>query len=258
MLLPGLSNPNTSNTPTQQRGEGNPLLRLCLALTEQQQTAARSPLRSLWKQKVCARWNLTQLFWECWGASVGREWRKIWKNRDIEKRAGSDIRMRLSPVEFLSSNSVLFLEHNCLVFGSLPPPLHFSLAIFCSFCPVDLSVPIYVCPSSRAHVLSLWDTQLTFLASCHFYTHLTHFFSAVQLCAVFFFSQTLPLLTSTFSPRRPNLWVLLDSGSQPNVDSDCPSQTPGMTGTEKRPPRIQLPSVLSCDSINDSIICCQA
>lgn len=48
-----------------------------------------------------------------------------------------------------------------------PPPnsTAFFSVHFCSFCPLDLSVPIYIrkiiCPNSRVYVLSLLDTHQT-------------------------------------------------------------------------------------------------
>lgn len=97
------------SAPTWKRG-GNPQRVVYLVLTSMNPRTLHKAF-SLWKQRDLG-WNLSQLFWGMPRASTGREWRK----REIERTVGSRVRMQMSSVEFLSVGSLLFLEHNCLVF----------------------------------------------------------------------------------------------------------------------------------------------
>lgn len=85
------------------------------------------------------------------GATTGREWRKSWRTVGGKEEEAGYVRRRMSAVEFLSSDLVLFLEHNCQLFGWSSP--HICL---CSFCPLDLNVPNYIwnilCRDSQIHI----------------------------------------------------------------------------------------------------------
>lgn len=104
--------PQHFSTPTQGQG-GNPQHAVCLALTSMDLRILPKAF-SLWKQRDLG-WNLTQLFGECRGPpQVGNDVR-AWEEKDWTDSQEQG-RMRMSNVEFLSVGSILFLEHNCLVF----------------------------------------------------------------------------------------------------------------------------------------------
>ena len=104
--------PHRKYVPVRVQG-GESLLVLCLVLTGLSLSSFHRPIACV--STVCAflflvTLYLTQLFLECWGPPRVRN--------DVRAREQWEGKQRrISAVEFLSSDSFLFLEHNCLVFG---------------------------------------------------------------------------------------------------------------------------------------------
>lgn len=142
--------------------------------------------------------------------------------------------MRISAVEFPSSDPGLFLEHNCLLFGTLPS----SLCIFLS--PFLLSFLPRRPQCSRLYLSQLWSARVVPLrhSTLSFY----HFpKNTIILSHCSYHSEPVLPPPDVGRPSERH-W---DSEGHPRVDSDPPGQTPGVTRTEKsRPAGIQLASVL--------------
>lgn len=118
-----------------------------------------------------------------------------------------------------------FCFWNTIVWYLVDPPSAFIFFHFCLSFLLDLSVPIYIWNSVRAQLRSTCLFRLP-----------SHFTGTPDLfCSFFFFLQVLPTQTSSLHREKTgsdsHQFYSQAGDSHPNVDTDCPSQTPGLAMT---------------------------